>query len=164
MKVRLRVMVAVAAAAALGVMGAVAAVPALATGPAHICSTDAGVGGSSQCVVALGSGDPVVLLGPGNSPTNWETGSNCETGTNGQSYCQIKQDGPNLCLQWDEDWPNVVIEATCDSNTISQHWWWSGQRFRNLYATQIGRNGVCLAATGDISLDLCSNADTAWSW
>jgi hypothetical protein len=53
--------------------------------------------------------------------------------------------------------------APCDSNTISQYWWWSGQRFRNLWATEINySSGVCLYVGG--GLTTCTGEATEWTW
>jgi hypothetical protein len=162
MKFRLRVLVAVAATAVLGVGGAVAAaVPALATGPAYVCQ-------GNECVYGV---DGALSLRT-SSPTNWETNgpdSTCTT-YQGESYCQMQQDGPSQCWQW--TWKTssgVVVNSMslvdCNKNTLSQMFWFTAGRFRNLYATQENQP-ACFNTVNVNFLDLasCSIASSEWTW
>lgn len=158
MNVRLRVLVAAVATATLGVMGTVAALPASASAEIDtaICSNYI-----SGCVLSEGSGNFVTLTT--GHPTNYTTHQ--EITYNGEDYYSLQQDSTNLCLEWDES-GTYVREATCSSTVDSQFFWWSGQRFRNLYATKIGHD-ACLnydGSNGLLDLYSCSVTSSEWTY
>jgi hypothetical protein len=171
MKLRLRVFAALAATVVLGVGGAVAAtVPALAS-PAATSGLICEQSDTSYCIAVAATGDQyfVATLGTGGFQQNCSGNGNYPYGSPQESYCEVHVadvDGNSDCLEWDSG-NNGVYAAACNGNTLSQHWWWDGSKFRNLYATMLG-DPVCLRAqaAGQAYLVLGASSDgyTAWNW
>jgi hypothetical protein len=174
MNVRLRVLAAVAATAVLGMMGAVAAVPAsasVAPASASVATTTTTTTGSicsedvvGDCLESPTAGNVVyVTMG-----TNYAYETDCSAGTtyNGEDYCEVKESGTNVCLEYDHTDGNLVVTATCSSSIASQDWWYSGTRFRNLYATEINQD-ACLnldTSTGYVDVYSCSVNTSTWAF
>jgi hypothetical protein len=159
MRMRLRVLVAVAATAVLGVTGAVAAaVPASAlTG--GICLAN-----NSACL-EVGPAGSQYSVGTVIEDFVQNCSGNGQTTYNGEPYCEVNSPDTNLCLEWDKTGGGIVISADCNGNIVSQHWWWSGQRFRNLYATD-ENDPACLNAESNdyVDTDSCSISSSKWEW
>jgi hypothetical protein len=137
---------------------AAAATPAQ-IGPHTICfHTD-----TSVCVWAQPSGDsPLVECCHANFT---DYGQDFSMTYKGETYYSLNQDGTDLCLQWDKDSSeSVVIEVACDGNTVSQFFWWSGIRFRNLYATKEGDAACLNGADSYLTLGACSGSSTEWNY
>jgi hypothetical protein len=178
MNIKLRVLVAVAATAALGVMGAVASVPASASAVPASASVATTTGHILS--VAVPSWGLPLLNVPGqpiyidSSPETYKTDCSAGMNYNGEDYCEVLDVNTDLCLQYShaditvnkKPVANLVIPEDCNSSIVSQDWWWSGQRFRNLYATQIGQD-ACLnvdTSTNYIDAYLCSGDTSEWSF
>jgi hypothetical protein len=114
------------------------------------------------------SGNPCV---GGGSPANLNVGNLYSQGScstyESESYCQlVAQNGQ--CLSWDDISGNPVDLVDCNGK-IRQDWWWSGVRFRNLYATELGSaysDGVCMNADAADQVDLyyCDVPSSEWEW
>jgi hypothetical protein len=125
-------------------------------GGAEICVSGAGL---SQCLLG---GSPVMIGGAG---YDFVQGS-CST-YQGESYCQVVSQG-GQCLSWPDTSGNPVDAVACNGKD-RQDWWWSGDRFRNLYATELGSaysDGVCLNADAADQTDLyyCDVSSSEWAW
>ena len=166
MKFRLRVLVAVAATAVLGVAGAVAAaVPASAIN-ADICES----ANTGTCVLGagvIGAGQVFQISSGGGGVFIQNCSGNGQITYGGNPYCEVHESGNSLCMNWFSG-TNTVRASSCDGSNPNQHWWWSGQKFRNYGATVDGVNGVCIHAVAPPGTDLvlapCSDGLTAWTW
>jgi hypothetical protein len=165
LNVRLRVLVAVAATAVLGVGGAVAAaVPASA-----INTTICEASNQNDCLVPVATPDQfyVEVAPTPDSAFIQNCSGNGQVTYGGEPYCEIHESGYSICLEWDSN-NNTVNAAACNGTIASQHWWWSGSKFRNYYASVDSgySGGVCLHAlgSGNIVLAVCSDGLTAWDW
>jgi hypothetical protein len=113
--------------------------------------------GTEYCV---GGGSPAVLTGTGG---NLYTAGSC-TPYQGKNYCQVKVGGD--CPSWDDVTGNPVNLVSCNGED-RQDWWWSGARFRNLYATKANED-ACMNAKlpqgGQATVDVyvCSYGSSDW--
>jgi hypothetical protein len=156
MKFRSRVLVAVAATAVLGLVAAVAAVPASAKSATIICmnSSPGTCINSNVDPVGLTTGVPPGFAYPFGMCTTYE----------GNSYCEVRQSGTETCLGWDDSGNNFVRPASCNRNSDAELWWWSGLRFRNLAATKAGEHACMNADTSASAVDvyLCNVTSSEW--
>jgi hypothetical protein len=132
-------------------MGAVVAGPASATtnaesGLQEICSfygPNYDSAGDPSCLHALGNGNIVTATIQTSNQTEWDP--DVSRVWNDETYYSYKQNGTDLCLQYDQK-DGVIIEATCSNSVLSQFWWFSGSwggdhqfgKFRNLYPEEEG--------------------------
>jgi hypothetical protein len=162
MNVRLRVLIAVAATAALGVMGVVAAVPASAAS-GYILSIDL----NSAYGIPSGTDmfdEPVYVS---TETAIYETDCGAGMTYQGEDYCEVRMvASPRWCLDYANGNGNPVYWNTCNSKRIAQDWWWSGQRFRNLYATELGVDACMNVDTETLAVDvyLCDVNTSKWSF
>lgn len=161
MKFRLRVLVAVAATAVLGVAGAVtAALPASAVNTVICENSNPGL-----CIAPVETAGTQFEINSGQAVVFIQncSGPNGQITYQGNPYCEIHQSSPVYCMEWDSN-TNHVVTASCDGNIKSQHWYWTGYRFRNYYAATIGHSPCLNETSGLINLAACSGQSTAWTY
>jgi hypothetical protein len=126
-------------------------------------ASDAICTNSNVAICIVDNGNPVSLGGP--PDTFFKTPFGMCTTSGGESYCEVRESGTETCLQWNDNTDNTVSGASCDRSNANQLWWWSGQRFRNLGATQQGEDACMNQKTSNESVDVyvCSGTSSEWS-